>query len=165
MTTGRRPSSGSSSGRPSYGGGRPSYGGGGGRSDKDGKSSMGKGGRFFARRRVCHFCVDKAVDIDYKDVPKLSRYVSDRGRIQPRRRSGVCARHQRMLSSAIKRARQLALLPFTLEHIKESGMSFGPPSTPRERRPYGQPYGQQSAPQAAAPQAAPVELTEAKATT
>lgn len=161
MTTGRRPG-GSSSGRPSYGGGRPSYGGG--RTDKDGKSSMGKGGRFFARRRVCHFCVDKVVEIDYKDVSKVSRYVSDRGRIQPRRRTGVCAKHQRMLASAIKRARQMALLPFTLEHIKESGMSFGPPSTPRERRPYGQPYGQQSAPQAA-PQAAPAEPTEAKATT
>lgn len=132
--------------------------------DKDGKSSMGgKGGRFFARRRVCHFCVDKVVDIDYKDVPKLSRYVSDRGRIQPRRRTGVCAKHQRMLSSAIKRARQLALLPFTLEHIKESGMSFGPPSTPRERRPYGQPYGQQQA-APIAPTTAPAESTEIKAT-
>ena len=167
MKTGRRPG-GSSTGRPSYGGGRPSYGGGS-RNDKDGKSPMGsKGGRFFARRRVCHFCVDKVVEIDYKDMPKLSRYVSDRGRIQPRRRTGVCARHQRMLSSAIKRARQMALLPFTLEHIKESGMSFGPPSTPRERRPYGQGYGrppQDTQAQAAPQSPSPAEPTEAKATT
>jgi small subunit ribosomal protein S18 len=105
------------------------------RNDKDKPAGRG---RFFVRRRVCHFCVDKVESIDYKDVPKLSRYVSDRARIQPRRRSGVCARHQRALATAIKRARHLALLPFTLSHIRESGMSFGPPPRVgfgRDRRP------------------------------
>ncbi|MCL5283713.1 MAG: 30S ribosomal protein S18 [Armatimonadetes bacterium] len=64
------------------------------------------------RRKVCTFCVEKATDIDYKAVAKLRRFTTDRGKIIPRRTSGVCARHQRDLSNAIKRARHIALLPF-----------------------------------------------------
>ena len=65
-----------------------------------------------ARRKVCAFCVDKAEAIDYKDANKLKKYVTEKGKILPRRMTGVCAKHQRMLSSAIKRARIAALLPF-----------------------------------------------------
>jgi small subunit ribosomal protein S18 len=67
------------------------------------------------RRKVCGFCVDKVEFIDYKNVPRLRRYISDRGKILPRRTTGTCASHQRALTSAIKRARQIALLPFTAE--------------------------------------------------
>lgn len=67
------------------------------------------------KRRVCSFCVDKIKDIDYKDVPRLRRYLSERGKILPRRISGNCAKHQRQLTMAIKRARNIALLPFTQE--------------------------------------------------
>jgi small subunit ribosomal protein S18 len=70
------------------------------------------------RRRVCAFCVDKVENIDYKDINMLRRYVSDHGAIESRRRTGTCARHQRRLTSAIKRARHLALLPYTAEHIR-----------------------------------------------
>ncbi len=74
--------------------------------------------RYFQRRRVCSFCVDKVKIIDYKDVGRLRRYISpERARIDARRRSGNCAKHQRALSRAIKRARHLALLPYTAEHI------------------------------------------------
>lgn len=65
-----------------------------------------------ARRKVCAFCVDKAEAIDYKDVNKLKKFVTEKGKILPRRMTGVCAKHQRMLSSSIKRARIAALLPF-----------------------------------------------------
>ncbi|MCL5057525.1 MAG: 30S ribosomal protein S18 [Actinobacteria bacterium] len=67
------------------------------------------------KKRVCVFCVDKQVGIDYKDVPRLKKFVTERGKILPRRISGNCARHQRMLTIAIKRARNIALLPFTAE--------------------------------------------------
>ena len=69
-------------------------------------------GRYAPRRRVCSFCVEHIQDIDYKDFERLRRFVSDRAKIEPRRKSGVCAKHQRALSTAIKRARHLALLPF-----------------------------------------------------
>jgi len=78
----------------------------------------GKGGRNNMRRgrkRVCSFCVDKATEIDYKDVSKLRKYVTDRGKILPRRMTGTCAKHQRALTVAIKRARAIALLPYTSE--------------------------------------------------
>ncbi len=65
-----------------------------------------------ARRKVCQFCIDKATDIDYKDVAKLKKYVTEKGKMLPRRMTGVCAKHQRLLSNAIKRARIAALLPF-----------------------------------------------------
>lgn len=72
--------------------------------------------RFFRRRKVCAFCVDKVAVIDFKDVPRLRRYISDWAKIEPRRKSGTCAPHQRALSNAIKRARQAGLLPFTGSH-------------------------------------------------
>ncbi len=64
------------------------------------------------KRRVCAFCVDKVREIDYKDVPRLRRFLSERGKIIPRRVTGTCARHQRQLTVAIKRARHLAFLPY-----------------------------------------------------
>jgi small subunit ribosomal protein S18 len=67
------------------------------------------------KRKVCSFCVDKVDSIDYKDVAKLRRYVTERGKILPRRISGNCAKHQRQVTVAIKRARNIALLPFTAE--------------------------------------------------
>ena len=65
------------------------------------------------RRKVCQFCVDKVEHIDYKDTAKLRKYMSDRAKILPRRMTGTCAMHQRQLTEAIKRARHLALLPYT----------------------------------------------------
>ncbi len=67
------------------------------------------------KKKVCSFCVDKVEAIDYKEVAKLRRYTTERGKILPRRISGNCARHQRQLTIAIKRARNIALLPFTAE--------------------------------------------------
>ena len=67
------------------------------------------------KKRVCAFCVDKVEEIDYKDVAKLKKYITERGKILPRRISGNCAKHQRALTVAIKRARVMALLPFTTE--------------------------------------------------
>lgn len=71
-----------------------------------------RGGRK-GRKKVCSFCVDKVDTIDYKDVAKLRRFISERAKILPRRVTGTCARHQRELTVAIKRARHLALLPFS----------------------------------------------------
>ena len=68
-----------------------------------------------AKKKVCIFCVDKVDSIDYKDTGKLRRYTPERGKIVPRRISGNCAKHQRQLTVAIKRARQIALLPFVAE--------------------------------------------------
>ena len=68
-----------------------------------------------AKKKVCQFCVDKVTDIDYKDITKLRRYVSERAKILPRRVTGTCAKHQRQLIIAIKRARHIALLPFSAE--------------------------------------------------
>ncbi len=67
------------------------------------------------RRKVCTFCVEKATSIDYKAVSKLRKFLSDRGKIIPRRTSGTCSLHQRQLSGALKRARIIALLPFVTE--------------------------------------------------
>jgi small subunit ribosomal protein S18 len=91
----------------SRGGGR----GGGKKDDKE------KGGRrtFFRRRRVCKFCVEKIDYIGYKDIKMLSPFIPERGKIQPRRISGTCATHQRALQTAIKRARQLALVPYVTD--------------------------------------------------
>ena len=66
------------------------------------------------KKKVCAFCADKA-EIDYKDVPRLKKFITEKGKILPRRASGVCAKHQRPLAVAIKRARQIALLPFVNE--------------------------------------------------
>ena len=70
------------------------------------------------RRRPCVMCVDKMAFVDYKDFNFLRRFVSDRGRIDTRRKTGTCAKHQRALAQAIKRARHLALLPYTAEHVR-----------------------------------------------
>lgn len=70
------------------------------------------------RRKVCQFCVDHVRDIDYKDAQRLRRYLSDRAKIEPRRKTGTCAKHQRRLAIALKRARHMALLPFTAEHVR-----------------------------------------------
>lgn len=65
------------------------------------------------RRKICAFCADKSKSIDYKDIMKLKRFLTERGKIQPRRTSGVCAMHQRELAMSIKRARMMALLPYS----------------------------------------------------
>ena len=67
----------------------------------------------FSRRRVCRFCTDKEIFIDYKDAKTLKNFVTERGKIVPRRIYGTCAKHQRQLTEAVKRARQLALLPYS----------------------------------------------------
>ncbi|WP_297521718.1 30S ribosomal protein S18 [uncultured Clostridium sp.] len=84
---------------------------------RDMKRGGGNGGGKMrrGRKKVCAFCVEKATEIDYKDVPKLKKYVTERGKILPRRISGTCAKHQRTLTEAIKRSRNIALLPFTTE--------------------------------------------------
>lgn len=71
--------------------------------------------KFKPRKRVCSFCADKSKAIDYKDINKLKKYISERGKILPRRISGNCSKHQRELTIAIKRARQVALLPYSAE--------------------------------------------------
>ena len=79
---------------------------------KDPKGGARK--RTFARRKVCRFCADNNVVIDYKDSQTLKYFITDRGKIVPRRISGNCAKHQRKISVAVKRARMIALLPFTV---------------------------------------------------
>jgi small subunit ribosomal protein S18 len=73
------------------------------------------GGPRKGRKKVCVFCVEKVDEIDYKDVTRLKRFVSERSKILPRRVTGTCARHQREITVAIKRARHLALLPYTAD--------------------------------------------------
>ena len=92
-------------------------GGRGGDRDKDKDKDKDKGGRrgFFRRRRVCKFCVEKIDYVNYKDVKLLAPFIPERGKIQPRRISGVCAKHQRALQTAIKRARQIALVPYVTD--------------------------------------------------
>ena len=68
-----------------------------------------------AKKKVCQYCVDHAEEIDYKDVAKLKRYITEKGKILPRRQTGTCAEHQRALTVAIKRAREMALLPYVGE--------------------------------------------------
>ena len=82
-------------------------------------------GRFTPRRKVCSFCVEGVKAIDYKDVGRLRRFLSDRARIEPRRKLGTCAKHQRALAIALKRARHLALLPYTAEQVRETGAAVG----------------------------------------
>ena len=77
--------------------------------------------RYVPKPKVCSFCRDNIEVIDYKDSVKLSGYISDRGKIEPRRRTGTCAKHQRTLAVAIKRARHLALLPYVPEHVHKTG--------------------------------------------
>ncbi len=77
--------------------------------DRDSQRPM----RHRKRRKVCAFCAEKVVEIDYKDVPRLRKSLSERSKILPRRVTGTCAKHQRQLTEAIKRARQIALIPYT----------------------------------------------------
>ena len=95
-------------------------------------------GKYAPRRKVCQFCVEKLSHIDYKDLMRLRRFLSDRAKIEPRRKTGTCAKHQRRLSTALKRARMIGLLPFTGEHLRQMGGMIQPipgmPSVPE--RPY-----------------------------
>ena len=89
--------------------------------EQDYRESSGSGGkRFYAAPRVCQFCTDHNAVIDYKLADQLRRFVSEDGKIRPRRQTGTCARHQRVLAGAIKRARHIALLPFTGARWEES---------------------------------------------
>ncbi|PLX79587.1 MAG: 30S ribosomal protein S18 [Desulfuromonas sp.] len=84
-----------------------------------GNRASGGPRRRYGRRKVCRFCADKKLAIDYKDIRTLRYFLSERGKITPRRISGNCAEHQRKLTEAIKRARNIALLPFTASHALE----------------------------------------------
>ena len=101
-------------GRGGGGGGRDDRGGDrGGREDRGG-DEMGGRGRGFGRRKVCRFCADKTLKVDYKDQGQLKYFLTERGKIIPRRISGNCALHQRQVATAIKRSRMLAILPYTV---------------------------------------------------
>ena len=113
--------------RPDFGGSRPGGGFGGGgfgrggdrdrgdRGDRDERGGEEGGGRRgFGRRKVCRFCADKNLKVDYKDQGQLKYFLTERGKIIPRRISGNCALHQREVATAIKRARMLAILPYTV---------------------------------------------------
>ena len=94
---------------------RSGPGGGRGRDDKGKDAKGGQRRGLFRRRKVCKFCADKIDDINYKDVKLIGPFVPERGKILPRRISGTCAMHQRKLQTAIKRARQIALIPYVTE--------------------------------------------------
>ncbi|MGH2378742.1 MAG: 30S ribosomal protein S18, partial [Candidatus Limnocylindria bacterium] len=128
---------------PAGGGPRPSFGSGP-RPRTGGPRSFGAdrgGGGRRPRRKVCVFCLEKVKRIDYKDRPRLQRFLSDRAKIDPRRKSGNCAKHQRMLTTALKRARFMALLPYTAEHVRAMmspqarALAGGPPPPRPERGP------------------------------
>jgi small subunit ribosomal protein S18 len=121
---------GSKMGNGSFGGSRPGggFGGGGGgggfgrggdrdrgdRGDRDERGGEEGGRRGFGRRKVCRFCADKNLKVDYKDQGQLKYFLTERGKIIPRRISGNCAKHQREVATAVKRARMLAILPYTV---------------------------------------------------
>ncbi len=79
------------------------------------KANITQKKQYFRRKKVCRFCVDKIDDVNYKDVKLLSAFISERGKIVPRRISGVCTPHQRRLSEAVKQARNIALVPFACQ--------------------------------------------------
>ena len=125
--------------RPMGAGGRP----GGGRPGAGGRPGGQRRGRprYYSRRKICGFCVDRIEYIDYKDVDRFRRYMTDRWKIESRRKTGVCAKHQRGLAAAIKRARHLALIPFSPDHDGPPMRWYrndGPPSgrDGRDRPPY-----------------------------
>src|ERR1700730_465044 len=92
-----------------------------GRREDRGGGDLERGGRGFGRRKVCRYCADKNLKVDYKNAADLKYFVTERGKIVPRRISGNCARHQREVATAIKRGRQLALVPCTvMPHQKEA---------------------------------------------
>lgn len=82
------------------------------------RASRKKKDRRPVRRKKCKFCLDRVEHIDYKDERRLRRFMTDRGKITPRRITGTCARHQRMLAMAVKRARMIALVPFVREYYR-----------------------------------------------
>jgi small subunit ribosomal protein S18 len=84
------------------------------REDRGGGDLERGGGRGFGRRKVCRYCADRTLKVDYKNAADLKYFITERGKIVPRRISGNCARHQREVATAIKRGRQVALLPFTV---------------------------------------------------
>lgn len=126
--------------------------------DRGDRRGFGPPGARRPRRKVCVFCVDKVKRIDYKDKPRLQRYLSDRARIEPRRKTGTCAKHQRMLTTALKRARYMGLLPYTADHVRgmmsarDRAIAGGPPPARPERPPF-RPYGPR--PEGAGPRPAP----------
>ena len=124
------PRSGPGGGRPGQGGGRPGGGRPGGGGGGGGRFGERRGRpRYYSRRKICGFCVDHIEYIDYKDIERFRRYVTDRWKIESRRKTGVCSKHQRALANAIKRARHLALVSFSPDHD-------GPPMRwPRESTP------------------------------
>jgi len=89
-------------------------------SSQETRTGGGPRRRYTGRAKVCTFCVDKNSRIDYKDYDTLRRYITERAKIRPRRQTGTCAKHQRALARAIKRARHLALLPFVGMQMRES---------------------------------------------
>ena len=115
----------------------------------------GTGRKFTPRRKVCQFCVDKIKEVDYKDLGRLRRFLSERGKIEPRRKTGTCAAHQRSLNVALKRARHLALLPFTAEHIRVTGVPVREPGSsfrgPRPRPGDGVEPGAETPPEGETP--------------
>ncbi len=120
-----RPDFGGFGGKGPGGGGRFGGGAGGGRDDRGGREDRGGRGddrgedmggrRGFGRRKVCRFCADKTAKVDYKDQGQMKYFLTERGKIIPRRISGNCAKHQREVATAVKRARMLALLPYTVQ--------------------------------------------------
>ena len=86
----------------------------------DNRRSFGGRRHYVSRPKICQFCADKDIVIDYKEVDMLRRYVTEEGKIRPRRQTGTCAKHQRALAAAVKRARQIALLPFTGESLGDA---------------------------------------------
>src|SRR5438874_2544174 len=113
---------------------------------------FGTSRKFTPRRKVCQFCVDKIKEVDYKDLVRLRRFLSERGKIEPRRKTGTCAAHQRSLNVALKRARQLALLPFTAEHIRVTGVLVREPGAPPFRGARPRPPDFDGTPEAPAPE-------------
>jgi small subunit ribosomal protein S18 len=79
---------------------------------------FGGGRRYFAQPRVCQFCTDRSITIDYKNIDLLRRFIQEGGKIRPRRQTGTCAKHQREVAKAVKRARHIALLPFSGEVLR-----------------------------------------------
>ena len=82
-------------------------------------SQAGGERRFFAKPKNCQFCADKTLTIDYKKVDLIRRYITEDGKIRPRRQTGACAKHQRVVAAAVKQARQIALVPFTGKHWED----------------------------------------------
>lgn len=117
------------------------------------------GRRFFPRRKVCQFCVDK-VTIDYKDVSRNRRFISEWGKIESRRKTGTCSPHQRQLSLAIKRERYLALLPYTGGHTQIE-LSRPDPRGDRGRRPFNRDAPPSGAPAGEGPGGAPAAAAPA----